>query len=161
MLTTHPHLVPRSWMSRSYTSSLPQAPPWRVDGLLYFFTGFLQSNFCFTELTLYAWRLMLKRQKNDYTLASSPFVSLMTWNGRWNTPWAFEAKWNIRQSVSERFNETRPSMQATGRSRVWGGSVMVHGVKVQTKIWTLWGKKWSCETNKWIIKKWMWLNERK
>jgi hypothetical protein len=24
-LTTHPHLVPRSWMSRSYTSSLPSA----------------------------------------------------------------------------------------------------------------------------------------
>jgi hypothetical protein len=37
MLTTHPHLVPRSWMSRSYTSSPPpQAPPWRVKGLLYF-----------------------------------------------------------------------------------------------------------------------------
>jgi len=34
-LTTHPHLVPRSWMSRSYTSSPPpQAPPWRVAGLL-------------------------------------------------------------------------------------------------------------------------------
>jgi hypothetical protein len=32
-LTTHPHLVPRSWMSRSYTSS-PQAPPWRVAGQL-------------------------------------------------------------------------------------------------------------------------------
>jgi len=24
-LTTHPHLLPRSWMSRSYTSSLPSA----------------------------------------------------------------------------------------------------------------------------------------
>jgi hypothetical protein len=31
-LTTHPHLVPRSRMSRSYTSSPPQAPPWRVSG---------------------------------------------------------------------------------------------------------------------------------
>jgi hypothetical protein len=30
MLTTHPHLVRRLRMSRSYTSSLPQAPPWRV-----------------------------------------------------------------------------------------------------------------------------------
>jgi hypothetical protein len=38
MLTTHPHLVPRSWMSRSYISSPPQAPPWCVTGLLYFFT---------------------------------------------------------------------------------------------------------------------------
>jgi hypothetical protein len=28
-----PHLVPRSWMSRSYTSSHPQAPPWCVAGL--------------------------------------------------------------------------------------------------------------------------------
>jgi hypothetical protein len=37
MLTTHPYLVPRSWMSRSYTSSPPQAPPWRVEGLLYFY----------------------------------------------------------------------------------------------------------------------------
>jgi hypothetical protein len=33
-LTTHPHLVPRSRMSRSYTSSPPQAPPWCVAGLL-------------------------------------------------------------------------------------------------------------------------------
>jgi hypothetical protein len=32
-LTTHPHLVPRSRMSRSYTSS-PQAPSWRVVGQL-------------------------------------------------------------------------------------------------------------------------------
>jgi hypothetical protein len=36
-LTTHPHLVPRSRMSRSYTSSRPQAPPWRVAGLLYLY----------------------------------------------------------------------------------------------------------------------------
>jgi hypothetical protein len=35
MLTTHPHLVPRSWMSRSYVLLSPQAPPWRVEGLLY------------------------------------------------------------------------------------------------------------------------------
>jgi hypothetical protein len=34
-LTTHPHLVPRSRMSRSYTSS-PQAPQRRVAGLLCF-----------------------------------------------------------------------------------------------------------------------------
>jgi hypothetical protein len=33
-LTTHLHLVPRSWMNRSCTP-LPQAPPWRVAGLLY------------------------------------------------------------------------------------------------------------------------------
>jgi hypothetical protein len=40
-LTTHPHLVPRSRISRSYTSSPPpQATPWRVAGLLYpTFTG--------------------------------------------------------------------------------------------------------------------------
>jgi hypothetical protein len=30
-----PHLVPRSWMSRSYTSSPPPALPWYVVGLLY------------------------------------------------------------------------------------------------------------------------------
>jgi hypothetical protein len=29
MLTSHPHLVPRSWMSRSYTSS----PPKRLQGV--------------------------------------------------------------------------------------------------------------------------------
>jgi len=29
MLTTHPYLVPRSWMSRSYTSS----PPKRLHGV--------------------------------------------------------------------------------------------------------------------------------
>jgi hypothetical protein len=33
-----PPLVPRSWMSRSYTSSPPQAPPWRVAGLLFSYT---------------------------------------------------------------------------------------------------------------------------
>jgi hypothetical protein len=32
-LTTHPELEPR-WMSRSYTSSPPQAAPWRAMGLL-------------------------------------------------------------------------------------------------------------------------------
>jgi hypothetical protein len=37
MLTTHPHLVPRSRMSRSYIFSPPQASPWRVEGLLYFY----------------------------------------------------------------------------------------------------------------------------
>jgi hypothetical protein len=42
-LTTHPHVVPRSRMSRSYTSSPPQAPPWRVARLLYF--TFLQCYF--------------------------------------------------------------------------------------------------------------------
>jgi hypothetical protein len=31
-----PHLVPRSRMSRSYISSPPQAPPWRVAGLFCF-----------------------------------------------------------------------------------------------------------------------------
>jgi hypothetical protein len=35
-LTTHPYLVPRLRMSRSYTSSPPQAPPWRVAGQFYF-----------------------------------------------------------------------------------------------------------------------------
>jgi hypothetical protein len=35
MLTTHPYLIQRSWMSRSYTSS-PQAPQWRVEGLLFY-----------------------------------------------------------------------------------------------------------------------------
>jgi hypothetical protein len=35
-LTNHPHLVPRSRMSRSYISSPPQAPPWRVAGLFCF-----------------------------------------------------------------------------------------------------------------------------
>jgi hypothetical protein len=34
-LTTQPHLMPRSILSRSYTSSpLPPATPWRVAGLL-------------------------------------------------------------------------------------------------------------------------------
>jgi hypothetical protein len=36
MLTTHPHLVPRLRMSRSYTSSPPHVPRWRVAGQLYF-----------------------------------------------------------------------------------------------------------------------------
>jgi hypothetical protein len=31
-----PHLMPRSRESRSYSSSPPRAPPWRVVGLLYF-----------------------------------------------------------------------------------------------------------------------------
>jgi hypothetical protein len=33
-LTTHPHIVPRLRMSRSYTSFPPQAPSWRVVGQL-------------------------------------------------------------------------------------------------------------------------------
>jgi hypothetical protein len=37
MLTTHPHLVPRLRMSRSCTSSPPQAPPWHVAEQLYFY----------------------------------------------------------------------------------------------------------------------------
>jgi hypothetical protein len=36
-LATHPHLVPRLSMSRSYTSSPPHVPPWHVAGQLYFF----------------------------------------------------------------------------------------------------------------------------
>jgi hypothetical protein len=36
-LTTHPHLVPRSWMSRSYTFS-PPAPPSVNCGLLYLYS---------------------------------------------------------------------------------------------------------------------------
>jgi hypothetical protein len=37
MLTTHPHLVPRSWMSRSYTSSPPSASmAYNGTDLLYF-----------------------------------------------------------------------------------------------------------------------------
>jgi hypothetical protein len=35
MLTTHPYLVPRSWMSRSYTSS----PPKRLHGVTYFYSS--------------------------------------------------------------------------------------------------------------------------
>jgi hypothetical protein len=35
-LTTHPHLVPMLRNSRSYISSLPPAPQWRVAGLLCF-----------------------------------------------------------------------------------------------------------------------------
>jgi hypothetical protein len=35
-LTTHHHLVPRSEMSRSYTSTPPQEPAWRVAELLCF-----------------------------------------------------------------------------------------------------------------------------
>jgi hypothetical protein len=34
-LTTHPHLVPRSWMSRSYTSSPPLPIHWCAVGLLF------------------------------------------------------------------------------------------------------------------------------
>jgi hypothetical protein len=45
-LTTHPHLVPRWRMSRSYTSSPPQAPPWRVAGLLYLLTVFWDAAAC-------------------------------------------------------------------------------------------------------------------
>jgi hypothetical protein len=35
MLTTHPHLVPSLRMSRSYASSPPHVPPWRVAGQFY------------------------------------------------------------------------------------------------------------------------------
>jgi hypothetical protein len=43
MLTTHPHLVPRLSMSRTYTP-LPHAPQWRVAGHLFiFFLHFTQK----------------------------------------------------------------------------------------------------------------------
>jgi hypothetical protein len=42
-LTTHLHLVPRSRMIRSYTSSLPQTPSRRVSGQLY--VCFIKSPF--------------------------------------------------------------------------------------------------------------------
>jgi hypothetical protein len=40
-LTTHPHLLPRSRMSRSYTSS----PPWTVAGQLYFYSQNIKTVF--------------------------------------------------------------------------------------------------------------------
>jgi hypothetical protein len=58
-----PHLVPRPWMSRSYTSDPPQAPPRSVVGL---FTSFTLSNifthvwnFSFLMLPL-LWKIFLK-----------------------------------------------------------------------------------------------------
>jgi hypothetical protein len=36
MLTTHTHLVPRLRMSRSFSSSPPKAPPWRVAEALFY-----------------------------------------------------------------------------------------------------------------------------
>jgi hypothetical protein len=35
-LASHSHLVPRSRIGKTCTSSPPHAPPWRVVGLLYF-----------------------------------------------------------------------------------------------------------------------------
>jgi hypothetical protein len=48
MLTTHPHLVPRLRMSRSYTCS-PHAPPLRVVRSLYHFFTELAQNCLRTE----------------------------------------------------------------------------------------------------------------
>jgi hypothetical protein len=50
MLTSYSYLVPRSWMSRSYTSSPPQAPPWRVEGLLYFLLQAIKVRNLWTRL---------------------------------------------------------------------------------------------------------------
>jgi hypothetical protein len=47
-LTTHPHLLPRSRMSRSYIYSPPQAPPRRVAGLLYLYFLYSTDYFCKT-----------------------------------------------------------------------------------------------------------------
>jgi len=71
-----PHLVPRSRMSRSCTSSPPQAPPWRVAGLLYF--TFLL--FC-SKLYIYKQRDSLLSGKHcrlpmDICPALSDFVPL-------------------------------------------------------------------------------------
>jgi hypothetical protein len=46
-VTTHPHLVPKSRMSRSYYLLSPQAPPWRVAGLyLLLFYAYMRSPSC-------------------------------------------------------------------------------------------------------------------
>jgi hypothetical protein len=65
-LIAHPHQVPRSGMSRSYTSS-PQPPPWRVAGLLnFYFMTVTTSTVLRSDLrnVLYAsicWRLVVLR----------------------------------------------------------------------------------------------------
>jgi hypothetical protein len=69
MLTTHTHLVPKSWMSRIFTSSPPQAPPWRVEGLLYFFT--------FTEIP------KLTKTPRSWNTNGVPISLSPIWQGWW------------------------------------------------------------------------------
>jgi hypothetical protein len=63
-LTTHPHLVPRSRMSRSYTSP-PQALPWRLAGLLYLlplrFAATIHCVFLEAGKKFYNYKLLLFR----------------------------------------------------------------------------------------------------
>jgi hypothetical protein len=60
-LTTHPHLVPRSWMSRSYTSSPPSASmACSGTSLLFFFLLFTETNtFACASYLISLWKLQL------------------------------------------------------------------------------------------------------
>jgi hypothetical protein len=62
-LTTHPHLVPRLSMSRSYTSS-PQAPPWRVAGQLYLYLTFRKN----------VWNRLCKSWWNTHFISCVNFI---------------------------------------------------------------------------------------
>jgi hypothetical protein len=63
-LTTHPHLVPRSWMSRSYTSSPPSASiSCSGTALLFTFTCSLMFNFSFRELKPSMWAFRFSRRR--------------------------------------------------------------------------------------------------
>jgi hypothetical protein len=65
MLTTHPHLVPKSWMSRSYTSS-PQSASMACRGTalllcvlhcyLYWRTLYRPINVCVSVCHIFVWR---------------------------------------------------------------------------------------------------------
>jgi hypothetical protein len=81
-LTTHPHIVPRSWMSRSYTSS-PSAPPWCVVWLLYLWIG--------GHIKINITETVREDGSNSCRLGTSDFIAVMKlWlpQHSWSTKYA-------------------------------------------------------------------------
>jgi hypothetical protein len=79
-LTTYPHLVPRTRMSRSCIPPLPPAHPWHVVGLLYFyqFNNIFLSTPIISQLTFYLQVVQLK----NYTSISQIHACNMSYSHR-------------------------------------------------------------------------------
>jgi hypothetical protein len=101
-LTTHPHLVSRSRMSRSYTSSPPQAPPWRVAGLLYF------------ALFIYLFVVYLMTLLRPDSVERKSNMWMMTWKGYGRKP--SRPNWYYPGTRLERLRKTTKHHSHDSRS---------------------------------------------
>jgi hypothetical protein len=80
MLTTHPHLVFKLRMSRSYASSPPQAPSWRVTGQLYLH---LQIQHLTQRSKVLFQKLIVIQLFKKYSWTRRPICSWQAATGQW------------------------------------------------------------------------------